>query len=109
MKLDLKQHLKEMISAPGLSGYEAPIREIIRTAWQPLADEIRVNNLGSLQAIQRGEAPEPRPGVMIAAHMDAIGLMVTGIDEGFLRFMQVGGVDPRILPGQMVTVHATNA
>jgi len=41
---------------------------------------------------------------MIAEHMDAIGLMVTGIDEGFLRFMQVGGVDPRILPGQMVTV-----
>lgn len=109
MKLDLKKHLMEMISAPGPSGFEAPIREIIQTAWEPYADETRVNNLGSLVAIQRGEGAEPRPSVMIAAHMDAIGLMVTGIDNGFLRFTQVGGVDPRILPGQMVTVHATNA
>ena len=109
MKLDLKQHLKDMISAAGPSGYEDPIREIIRAAWQPLADEVRVNNLGSLVAIRRGEGAEPRPSVMIAAHMDAIGLMVTGIDEGFLRFTQIGGVDPRILPGQMVTVHSTNA
>lgn len=109
MKLDLKKHLKEMISAPGLSGYEAPIREIIRETWQPLSDEIRVNNLGSLLAIQHGEGADPRPSVMIAAHMDAIGLMVTGVDKGFLRFTQVGGVDPRILTGQMVTIHATNA
>lgn len=109
MKLDLKQHLKDMISSAGPSGYEDPIREIIRAAWQPLADEVRVNNLGSLVAIRRGEGAEPRPSVMIAAHMDAIGLMVTGIDEGFLRFTQIGGVDPRILPGQMVTVHGTNA
>ena len=108
MKLDLKQHLIEMISAPGLSGFEAPIREIVRSSWQPYSDQMKVNNLGSLQAIQLGEGPEPRPAVMIAAHMDAIGLMVTGIDDGFLRFTQVGGVDPRILPGQMVTVHATN-
>jgi len=55
MKLDLKQHLKEMISAPGLSGYEAPIREIIRAAWQPLADEIRVNNFRSLHPTQRDD------------------------------------------------------
>lgn len=109
MKLDLKKHLMEMISAPGLSGYEAPIRAIIRKTWEPLSDEIRVNSLGSLQAVQRGEGDGPRPRVMIAAHMDAIGLMVTGIDEGFLRFTQIGGVDPRILPGQMVTVHASNA
>jgi endoglucanase len=46
---------------------------------------------------------------MIAAHMDAIGLMVTGIVDGFLRITQVGGVDPRVLPGTLVTVYATRA
>ena len=105
MSLDLIEHLKQMLSAPGLSGYEDPVREIIAEAWKPYTDEITVSNLGSLHGLAKGSAPEPRPRVMLAAHMDAIGLMVTGIDDGFLRFTQVGGVDPRILPGQMVIVH----
>lgn len=108
MTLKLIPFIKEMLTAPGLSGYEGPVREIVARAWEPLCDELSISNLGSLHALQRGDGPEPRPTVMIAAHMDAIGLMVTAIDHGFLRFTQVGGVDPRILPGQMVTVHATN-
>ena len=108
MTLDLTAHLKELISTPGISGYEVPVRKIITQAWQPLCDELTISNLGSLQGLQCGEGPDPRPKVMIAAHMDAIGLMVTAIQQGLLRFTQVGGVDPRILPGQMVSVHATN-
>jgi len=102
---DIKNFLKTLISLPGLSGYEAPVRDVIRETWQPLVDEISESRLGSLHALRRGTGPEPRPSILLAAHMDAIGLMVTGLEAGLLRFTEVGGVDPRILPGQEVTVH----
>ncbi|MDO9086528.1 MAG: hypothetical protein Q7U53_10010 [Anaerolineaceae bacterium] len=102
---DLKETLKKLISLPGLSGYEAPAREVIEAAWLPMVDEVSVSLLGSLHALRRGSGSEPRPSILLAAHMDAIGLMVTGIQDGLLRFTEVGGVDPRILPGLRVTVH----
>ena len=102
---DIVPFLKTMLSAPGLSGFERPICEIIRKEWQPLADEVSLSRLGSLHALKRGDGPEPRRKVLLSAHMDAIGLMVTGIADGFIRFTEVGGIDSRILPGQLVTVH----
>lgn len=102
---DIKNFLKSLISMPGLSGYEAPVRDVIRETWQPLVDEISESRLGSLHALRRGTGPDPRPSILLAAHMDAIGLMVTGQEAGLIRFTEVGGVDPRILPGQEVTVH----
>jgi tetrahedral aminopeptidase len=99
--------LKELISAPGLSGFEDPVAGIIERRWKPLVHETSRSNVGSLHALRRGTAPEPRPALMIATHMDAIGLMVTGIVDGFLRVTSVGGVDARVLPGQLVTVHAS--
>jgi tetrahedral aminopeptidase len=104
---DILPFLKEMISAPGLSGYEDPAAEIIAKKWTPLVHEISRSNIGSLQGLRRGTGKDPRPSVMVCTHMDAIGLMVTGVVDGFLRLTQVGGVDPRVLPGQLVTVHAT--
>lgn len=104
---EIKETLKKLISLPGLSGYEEPARNVIKDAWFPLVDEISVSALGSLHAFRRGCGAEPRPSILLAAHMDAIGLMVTGIQDGLLRFTEVGGVDPRILPGLRVTVHGT--
>src|SRR5512142_2905401 len=103
---ELKPFLKKMISRPGLSAYEDPLREVIAGAWKPLVDELTVSSVGSLHGLKRGTAPEPRPKILLATHMDAIGLMVTGISEGgLLRIYRVGGVDPRILPGMPVTVY----
>lgn len=103
---DIKDFLKELISLPGLSGYEAPAREVISREWQTLVDELSVSPLGSLHALKRGSSPEPRPRILLAAHMDAIGMMVTRITpEGFLGFTEVGGLDPRILPAQPVRVY----
>lgn len=102
---DLTKFAKELISLPGLSAYEAPVREVISAAWAPLVDDLQTSRLGSLHGLRRGRAEAPRPAVMIAAHMDAIGLMVTGIKDGFLRVTEVGGLDPRILPSQPVIVH----
>jgi endoglucanase len=102
---DLIPFLKEMLSAPGLSGFESPIREIISNAWEPLVDELSVSNIGSLHGYKKGEGNEPRPRVLISAHMDAIGMMVTGIRDGLMHVTEIGGLDHRILPGQPVTVH----
>ncbi len=103
--IDLQNFLKQMITAPGLSGHESAIRAIIEPVWQPLTDEMHVSRLGSLHGLRRGSAASPRPSLMIAAHMDAIGLMVKSINGEFLHITQVGGIDSRILPGQRVTVH----
>ena len=97
--------LKQLISLPGLSAYEGPARAAIEASWRPLVDELSVSRLGSLHGLRKGRAPEPRPRLLLATHMDAIGLMVTGIQDGLLRFTEIGGIDPRILPGQLVTVH----
>jgi endoglucanase len=102
---DLQSFLKTLISLPGLSGHEGPVRRVIEQAWQPLVDLQSVSRLGSLHALKRGFGPEPRPNILLAAHMDAIGLMVTGQLEGLLRMIGIGGLDERVLPGQLVTVH----
>lgn len=97
--------LKSMISAPGLSGHEAPIRRIIEDKWRPLVDEISISRLGSLHALKRGSGRGTRPRILIATHMDAIGLMVTKITAGFLHVDEIGGLDARLLPGTPVIVH----
>ena len=102
---DFLPFLKKMISAPGLSGFEGPIREIIQEAWAPLTDELSVSRIGSLHGLKKGQEAEPRKRVLISTHMDAIGMMVTGIEEGLMRITQIGGIDHRILPGQPVIVH----
>jgi endoglucanase len=102
----LKEFLKAMISESGLSGYEVPVRKIIESEWEHLTDELSVSKLGSLHGLQRGLGKTPRKRIMVATHMDAIGLIVTKVHEGFLHITQIGGIDPRILPGQLVTVHS---
>lgn len=103
---EITPFLKQLTSLPGLSGYEDPVREVIAETWRPLADELSVSKLGSLHALRRA-VKEDAPSILISTHMDAIGLMVSSIDsEGLLRVVEVGGIDPRILPGQFVTVHA---
>ena len=99
--------LRELSLSTGLSGYEQEPREITRRAMAPYADEFRVDALGNLIAIRRGQRPEGEPprGIMLAAHTDEIGLMVTGYAAGFLRFASVGGVDVRTILGQEVVVH----
>ncbi len=106
---DILPFLKSIISVPGLSGYEAPVAVLIEQKWTPLVDRVTRSRLGSLHALKAGSASEknPRPSIMIATHMDAIGLMVSRIVDGFLYVTELGGIDPRVLPGTPVTVHAS--
>ncbi len=103
--IELTPFLKQLITLPGLSAYEEPARQVIAEAWRPLVDELSVSRLGSLHGLKRGRSSDPRPRILFSAHMDAIGLMVTTIVDGFLHVTEIGGIDPRILPGQLVTVH----
>ena len=103
--MDLLSHLKELSALPGLSGYEHSVRETIRAAWAPFVSETHIDQLGSLWATKAGSGKAPRPKIMLAAHMDAIGLMVTQIVGDFLRVTEIGGLDARVLPGQLVCVH----
>ncbi len=98
--------LKSLLSTAGISGHESPVADLIHTCWKPIADEIHLSRLGSIHALRRGTASEPRPSLLLSAHMDAVGMMVAGLEEGFLRLTEIGELDPRLLPGQPVTVHA---
>jgi endoglucanase len=96
---DLLQQLSEAIGVPG---YETEVREIIRTRINEIVDHCTVDVLGNLIATRK---KEDHPRVMIAAHMDEVGMMVRYIDPaGFLRLAPLGGWDPRSLPGQEVVV-----
>jgi endoglucanase len=102
---DILPFLKTLLTTAGLSAYEAATAGVVAERWSNLVDDLQRSRLGSLHGLQRGHAPAPRPALMVAAHMDSIGLMVSGIKDGFLRISKVGGVDERILPGQQVIVH----
>lgn len=103
--MELTAFLKQLSEACGVSGYEGGIGDLVRKQISPWADDIRTDSMGNLIALRRGTGPEPRRRIMLAGHMDEIGLMVTQIEGAFLRFTQVGGFDVRTLPGQEVTVH----
>ena len=102
---DLYPFLEKLITTSGLSGHERPVQKVIEEAWKPITDELSTSPLGSLHGLKRGSGKEPRPSILVATHMDAIGLMVSGIRDGFLHIISIGGIDPRVLPGQLVTVH----
>jgi putative aminopeptidase FrvX len=97
--------LKELTEASGPSGYEAEVAELVAERLAALAEEVKRDRIGNVVALRRGEGGDPRPSVMLAAHMDEISLMVAGLEKGFLRLTEVGGFDKRNLLGQEVRVH----
>jgi putative aminopeptidase FrvX len=99
--------LKRLSEASGVSGAEFEVASIVEETFAGLADEVHGDALGNVIALKRGEGlpSGEHPRIMLAGHMDEIGLMVTKNDHGFLRFTTVGGFDVRTLLGQEVTVH----
>lgn len=100
----MKKLLKQLTETFGPSGYEESIRKIVMAEVKPFADEIRVDALGNLIARKRpAKATKEAKKVMIAAHMDEIGLIVSHVDEkGFVRFSPIGGVFRRYVVGGRV-------
>lgn len=97
------EFLRELMEAPSPSGYEQPAQAVVRAYAAGFADEIVTDVMGNVIA-SRNAAGSPR--VMLAGHVDEIGLIVTYIDEsGFVTFKGVGGWDTTVLVGQPVTIH----
>jgi len=97
----IRDLLERLSNAHGISGFEERIREIVISEVEPLVDEILVDKVGNLIASRTGDGPR----VMLAAHMDEIGLMTKYIDEkGYIRFIKVGGWFDQILLGQRVVI-----
>jgi tetrahedral aminopeptidase len=107
MSMDAHNLLKVLSEAPGPSGHEDAVRELIADLWRPLVDDLRTDAMGSLIAYRRGSGErDTPPSIMAAAHMDEIGLVVTGIEGEFLRIHELGGMDRRTLLGAEVSVHS---
>lgn len=100
--------LQRLCEAHGIPGREEIVREIVVRELEKISTEIRTDALGNVIALKQGSGRGPK--VMIAAHMDEIGFLVSYADEknGFLKIDPLGGFDPRVLMAQRVIVHTDN-
>ncbi len=98
--------LNTLTQLPGISGRESAVRAYLKDLLAPYADDIRTDALGNLICFKKGTSNQ---NLLLCAHMDEVGLMAHFIDErGFLRFVTVGGIDPRTLLAQRVRVQTKN-
>ena len=100
--------LSKICEVPGAPGHEQRVRELVIKEVKPLVDEISMDNMGNVIALKKGSlhGKKGNKKVMIAAHMDEIAFIVTHIDDdGFFRFIPLGGFDPKTLTAQRVIVH----
>ncbi|GAB6087855.1 M42 family metallopeptidase [Alkaliphilus crotonatoxidans] len=102
--MENKEFIQLLSETAGVSGHEAEVSKLIQRAFGEFCDEVKVDSLGNVTGIKKGHSTGSK--IMLAAHMDEIGLMVKEIDEeGFVRITNIGGVDQRTLPCQEVVIH----
>jgi endoglucanase len=96
--------IKTLSQFPGVSGDEGAVREVIADLVRPFAESVEADPLGNLVVFKRGrERPEKK--LLLSAHMDEVGFIVTSITEvGLLRIASVGGIDSRVVLGKAVEV-----
>jgi len=104
--LKTKELIQILTEASGVSGHEEEVARVIEGHLKDYCDELKRDALGNIIALKKGTKGNSK--IMLAAHMDEIGLMVKDIDEkGFIRFTNIGGVDQRTLLCQEVVIHGT--
>ena len=100
----LAEILEKLSNACGVTGREEEVRNLMKKFLKPYVDEVKEDKLGNVIGVKQGKKDAPK--VMLAAHMDEIGLLIKTISkEGFLRFAKMGGIDDRILLAQKVIVY----
>ena len=103
----MKDLLKKLADAPGVSGFEDDVRNIMIDELKDHVDEVEVDQLGNMIATRNGTSDGKK--IMLAAHMDEIGLMIRYIDKkGFIKFSKIGGINDQMLLNQEVTIHTSN-
>lgn len=104
MKITKENILKDLLMTPSPSGSEQPIIKKMAMFLKDYIDELTIDNYGNLIALKYGANSNKK--LMLAAHADEVGMMVTHIDNnGFLSFQEIGGIDTNLLPGQRVEIH----
>jgi tetrahedral aminopeptidase len=99
-----KEFLKQLSQNSGVSGYEKSLGPLVIKGFQPFTDDVHTDRFGNIYALKKGT--QGRYKIMLAAHMDEIGLIVKEVDpRGFVRFTTVGGVDQRTLLSQEVIIY----
>lgn len=101
--MDFYNTLAQLCALPGPSGFEASVTQAAKALLDPLMDEVSIDRLGNVIGVRRCGKPDAKR-LLLDAHLDEIGLIVTGIEDGFLRFAPIGGVDPRMLPARELTI-----
>lgn len=101
--VELKELLTRLSESEGVSAQEKNSKDIVKGELKKLPVSYKEDRIGNLIAFKKGKKSDGK--VMLAAHIDEIGLMVASFDENFLRFSTIGGFDERILLGQEVIVH----
>lgn len=96
-------YIKELCNLDGVSGTEGDVRAFILEKIKPYADDIEVDSIGNIIAMRKGQKSGKR--VMLSAHMDEVGFIISGItDKGFLEFKAVGGIDTRVIISKRVRI-----
>ena len=99
----LREMLMSLCQLPGPSGFERSVALQAAELLRPLVDEVKIDRMSNVIGVRHcGKSNAKR--VLLDAHLDEIGLIVIGIEDGFLRFRTIGGVDPRMLPNREVTI-----
>ena len=101
--MNYEQTLSCLCALSGPSGFEENVTKAAAELLRPLADQVYTTRLGSVVGVRRC-GRDNAPKLLLDAHLDEIGFIVTGHDEGFLRFAPLGGVDPRMLPDREVVI-----
>lgn len=105
--MELVEILEKLSNAKGVAGREDEVRNLIKDMLRPHVDELWEDKLGNVIGVKRARR-ENAPSIMLAAHMDEIGLYVRNITEkGFLYFTKIGGIDDRILMAQKVVIQTS--
>ena len=99
----MRQALERLCTCTAPSGFEAPAAAVAAELLRPLVDEVSIDRMGNVLGVRRSKTPGA-PKLLLDAHLDEIGLIATGVEDGFLRFRSIGGVDPRMLPGRELVV-----
>ena len=101
--MNVKNVLAKLCEIPGPAGFEEKVAEYAKTLLEPYMDETKIDALGNVIGVRRCGKENARK-LLFDAHIDEIGFIVTGVEEGFLRFSKLGGLDARVIPAAGVTV-----
>lgn len=102
--------LERVCNTPGVSGYEDEVQSLVRDVLQQSCDEVRLDRLGNVTGLKKAAQPPAGharpPRVVLAAHVDEIGMMVKHVDDsGFIRFEPIGGLNSQVIVSQRVVIH----